>query len=587
MQLFLGLPVGDNGESWDLSLSPWVKAVFDWWLDPSVEWIYLIQGSQTSKTTTEMGLLLYAAKYDPGPAMWVSAVEEEADKFCVQRLKPFLEAADSSVKTGRKTDWRSSDLRLFGKMLMHLAWATSGTRLRSWPCRYVFGDECGIWPSALPTIGNPLAYVKKRTRRFKRRKGIFATTPSNETHPAWVAAKSANFARWLVPCPECGHFQYLDFHNGLKFRHCKTQDGWDRARLASETYYECSECAARLTDQHKAKMVSAGRLEYVDPDSGKPKPLDKSNTSRTLQVPSTYSLFTTWPQMAGMFLDAVDEGPDTLRIFVTDELAEPWKEKTEAPEMDALRKCIDPERHSGSLPDGAWVITAGVDIQLHSIYYVIRAWGANQRSWLLQYGMIPREEHSIAMLDEIRCADFGGMPIAMMFIDSGKWPDLVYDYCMRAQPRNCAPCKGTRPSAQPVQVSNLDKNSKGHSIAGGMKLYLCNSSHWKGTVHDRIGTRRGDPGEWRLPCDIPEEYLQGILAESRKPRKHGSMVVDEWVLTGKFNHPLDCEAYAAAAAWFPVQVRRMTAPLIYRTQQEPARPAQAVAGGRGPIRRSY
>ena len=229
------LPIDEDDNRFDLAQSPWVAGPLEWWRDDAVEWIYLIQGSQTSKTTLMQFLLLYAGKHDPGPAMWVGAVEGEVDKFVVQRLKPFLETADPTVRTEHKTDWRTQEIRLFGRMLVHFAWATSGIKLRSWPCRYVFGDEVSLWPTSVANVGDPLEYVKKRTRRFKHnKKGVFGTTPTSDLHPSWIAARLANFARWFVPCPECDHYQFLDFHR-VRFDHCKHGGEWDLKEVRETT----------------------------------------------------------------------------------------------------------------------------------------------------------------------------------------------------------------------------------------------------------------------------------------------------------------------------------------------------------------
>src|SRR5262249_13182954 len=153
----------------------------------------------------------------------------------------------------------------------------------------------------------------------------------------------------------------------LKFDHCKSADGWDYSRVASETYYECAHCAARLTDAHKPEMIAAGKLVYVDADSGADAELDAGNTSRALQIPATYSLFTPGGRLAVMFLEAKHKGPDALRTFVTDELAQPWREKIEAPTGDIISACIDPERAPGTVPQGTIAITAGVDVQQNRI----------------------------------------------------------------------------------------------------------------------------------------------------------------------------------------------------------------------------
>ena len=584
LELFRDLPITETGDRWDLDQSPWVRGVFEWWLDPQVEWVYLIQGSQTSKTTTMMGLALYAAEYDPAPAMWVGAIEDEVDKFVVQRLKPFLTIAAPAARTRRKTDWRKSDLRLFGRMLIHFAWATSSKKLRSWGCRYVFGDECGVWPASLPEIGDPLDYVKKRCRRYKNRKGIFATTPSADHHPAWRAAKDANFARWFVPCPECGEYQYLDFAR-VRFDHCRTDDKWNLERVANETYYECEACGARLTDVHKPAMIAAGKLVYVDPDTNEPTEPDAGNRSRTLQVPATYSLFTTWGAVAKMFLEAKAKGPDNLRIWTTDEIAQPWVETVDAPTPHAIAACIDPERAPGTVPEGTLAITAGVDVHKDRLYYCIRAWGKDGRSWLIQHGILPRDtagDRSLDILDDVLTVDYGGRPIAFTFIDSGWEPDYVYAYCRGR--RNVAPSKGAAGAMGELVKPHAVERHRGKPIVGGLVLHMIHTTYWKGWIHSHIQVKRGDPGEWRLHGETDRAYMRQILAEARVETTRRGQIVREWIIVDKSagNHFLDSEVLCAAASWYPVAVQRLRPP---RPRQTPSR--STVAKPRPPIRRSY
>jgi phage terminase large subunit GpA-like protein len=553
--VFRDLPVGEAGERFDIAQAPWVRAIWDWWMDPRVEWIYLIQGSQTSKTTTMMGLLLYAARHDPDPAMWIAAIEQEADKFVVQRLKPFIEQADSTAKSDRKVDWRKNDIRLYHQMLVHLAWATSARKLRSWPCRYLFGDEVGVWPSSLADVGDPLDFVKKRTRRYRNRKGIFATTPSSEHHPSWITAKASNFARWYVPCPECHEYQYLAFR-GLKFGEAKSGDRWDHSLLPSSTYYECPYCAARMTDHHKASMIARGRLQYVDPDTGDLRPLRSHVLSRTLQVPATYSLFTPWWRLAAMFLDAKAKGTENLRIFITDETAEPWRETTDSPTVDVLADCIDEERLPGEVPSGTLAITVGADIQEDRIYYVVRAWGPLGRSWLIRHGMIPRtDDRSLDTLDDVIRTDYEGMAVNHAFIDSGYTPESVYRYCQDRP--NASPCKGASGEAGPP----VDPAKRRTRTSAGRPVNMVNTTHFKNEIHSRIRIRRNDPNEWRLHAEVDADYLRQIVAEHRNEKIVNGRTVLKWELHdhSSGNHYLDAEVYAMACGWFPVGVQRMEA----------------------------
>lgn len=555
-RLFAQLPVGPEGECFDFAQAPWVRAVLDWWLDPEVERILLLQASQTSKTTTMMGLLLYSAKFDPGPALWVGALEEEVGDFVVDRLKPFLEQADPDVRTGRKSDWRKTAMRLHGRMLTSFAWATSGPRLRAKPCRYVFGDECGVWPVSIPGIGDPMDYCWKRTRRWtgKGRKAMYATTPGSEFHPSWKFARQSAFARWHVPCPDCGHYQYLGFRKGITFTDCRTQDGrWDLERVEREACFECAACRARIPDKHKAGMILAGKLVYVDPadDYAELQGPPPGVPARTLQVPATYSLFTTWGQLARTFLEATQKGADSIRVFVTDELAEPYEEAGERPDLDAVRACIDEDRNPGALPHDQPVIgiTCGVDVQEKRLYWVVRAFGYEDRSWMVAYGWIPREgDKSLDLLEPIIFIEYGGLPVNLALIDSGYDKDAVYNFC-RGTNRRAVPSKGRAELADLVRLSPQDRRPDGRPDDHGLLLALVNVTHWKTVLHERIAVRQGEPREWRLHCDTADDYLVHMISEYRRPRPGRGPLQYDWVHDRRYpNHFFDCEVMALAAA---------------------------------------
>jgi phage terminase large subunit GpA-like protein len=582
--LFAGLPLGEEGETFDMDLAPWTAAVMDWWLDDGVDWIHLIQGSQTSKTTCMMGLLLYCAKYAPGPSMWVSPIEDEADKFAMQRLKPFLEAADPLTQTKKKRDWRSRDLRIYGRMLLHLAWATSGAKLRSWPCRYLFGDETGIWPAILARIGDPLEFVKKRTRRYRlTRKGIFATTPSSEDHPSWQDASSGNFAQWWVPCPECGEFQFLDFER-VKFGHCRAKDGrglaaWDLARVARDTYYQCPACNAEVRDVDRAAMIRGGRLQFVSHETGEMVKPDPAKRTYTLHVPATYSLFTPLGTVAASFLLAKHKGREALRIFVTDELAKPWREPSEAPTITMAHRAVDPDRPRGTVPEDVAAVSAGVDVHHNLLYYVVRAWGYGPEpaSWQIAYGQLPvgGPGHELDVLDDVLTRGYGGFGIDFAMVDAGWKPEWVYPYCQTHS--KIAPSKGVFGARQTalVRPSQLE-HSKDKARAAGLTLYLVNSDHFKGYIHEHMLISPGDPGCWRLCAEAADDetYLRQILAESRVPVTEAGRTRQKWVITDKAagNHYLDCEVYAAAAAWYPLRVHRTRTQTPSPTQPEPKDP---------------
>jgi phage terminase large subunit GpA-like protein len=106
-------------------------------------------------------------------------------------------------------------------------------------------------------------------------------------------------------------------------------------------------------------------------------------------------------------------------------------------------------------------------------------------------------------------------------------------------------------SGLPFALPN--KRRRGHPI------YVVNTHHWTSQIHSRSRIERGDPNEWRLHAEVDIDYRRQIVAEHREEAVVNGRTVRKWVLhdQGAGNHYLDCEVYAAAAAWLPVGVQRI------------------------------
>jgi phage terminase large subunit GpA-like protein len=300
-------------------------------------------------------------------------------------------------------------------------------------------------------------------------------------------------------------------------------------------------------------MIGNGRIAFVDPATGAIVEPDRQNTSRALQIPATYSLFTPWWKLASMFLESKAKGVESLRIFITDELAEPWREPNDAPTYEVLEGCIDVDRPQGQVPEETLALTAAADLQEDRIYYVVRAWGERGRSWLVTHGVMMRTEYdrAITVLDDVLNADYDGFHIACLFIDSGYDPQAVYGYCSTR--RTAWACKGMSGEIGPPVRPPNRKQTDRHPI------YLVNVHHWKSEIHSRITVRSADRNAWRLHADVDVDYRKQIVSEHRDERVVNGRRVRRWVLhdQGSGNHYFDCEVYAAGAAWLPVGVQRI------------------------------
>lgn len=369
----------DRFKTFELKYTPWIRTLCEWFDDNNTDWIYLIFGSQTSKTTFMMGTLLYISQYVDGavPVLWAMSTEDEAKTFVKERLRSFLD--ESGKEAINNNTWKQSSFRVYNSSVK-VGYASNKTTLRSKPCRYVFGDECGIWRESTD-------YVKKRTRTFEgKKKGIFATTPpDSDTHHSWQEATSGNFYQWAVPCPNCGQFQILNLGN-LDFGG-KAYGVWDLDRVRQETKYKCNSCESLWDESKKLELINNGKPFCVNPHTFESCE-EKITRQKTLQVSALYSIFTSWGQLACDFLRAKNAGEEALKVFFTDELAQIRKTVDSNLKAHDL-SCFEVDRERG-FQDGYDCYTKGIDVQRKGeLYWTLMGWkrGMIITGHILDYGI--------------------------------------------------------------------------------------------------------------------------------------------------------------------------------------------------------
>lgn len=175
----------------------------------------------------------------------------------------------------------------------------------------------------------------------------------------------------------------------------------------------------------------------------------------------------------------------------------------------------------------------GVDVGGREFNYVIRAFCADESSYLLACG----EAGSFDEIIKIASTKFAiagskaRMSVAAIFIDSGfEAKKTVYDLACKYY-RKVWPMKGGK-HAVPVGVKHFDWGS---NEKRRIELTHYDDSTFKEHMYiDKI-QRRELPG-WYLPKNIPQQYRDHFGAEKLE-EKDGKQ---EWVRTGA-NHYADCE----------------------------------------------
>ncbi|MFP3615389.1 terminase gpA endonuclease subunit, partial [Paraburkholderia sp. SIMBA_050] len=85
---------------------------------------------------------------------------------------------------------------------------------------------------------------------------------------------------------------------------------------------------------------------------------------------------------------ALRAGDDTkMRSFVNNTEGRPYRYESDIPEIDLLaERALDYDVFT--VPAGALVLTAGIDVQHDRIAIVLRAWGRGEESWLVLWDEI-------------------------------------------------------------------------------------------------------------------------------------------------------------------------------------------------------
>lgn len=299
----------------------------------------------------------------------------------------------------------------------------------------------------------------------------------------------------------------------------------------------------------RAALVGADRWEPAREGQA------KRTRNRGYLMSSLYStLGLGWSRVMGTWF-AVKDHRDKLRVFVNQILAAPWKEEVVVTDIDQLRAKAVGAHPEGQVPPSAVALIGGVDVQLHVLYYILRAYGPGEESWLVRAGTAETFEDLYQILFETDYPVIGGhapLRCQAAAADTRYRQDEVFDWAYDHDPLVYA-VQGhqeledrykPRPREFYPHQARRDPRS--------MLVYAVNTSFYKSKLHRLARMPEGSPGGWHLHADTSEEYLRQFTAEHQvwRRRKGDKRSILRWEpkREGLANHYLDCEVYCAALA---------------------------------------
>lgn len=505
--------------------------------DPSIHTVVVMKAAQIGWTEILNNVLGYFIDQDPAPVLMVQPTLEMAAAWSKDRFAPMVR--DTPALTDKVADSKARDS---GNTILHktfpgghvtMAGANSPSGLASRPIRIVLADEIDRYPPSAGAEGDPVSLARKRMATFWNRKLLMGSTPTVKGISRIEAAfDGSDQRRYWVPCPHCEESQTLKW----------VQVKWPEGQ-PEKAYYVCEHCGCEITDADKLEMF---RKAEEREDCGWIAE-GESNGIAGFHINELYSPWSTFASIAMAFV--VDKQfPETLKTWINTALGETWEEEGDQVDDDSLlgrREDYGPE-----IPEGALVLTAGVDVQGDRLEIGVDAWGPSEECWAMDYRVLwgdPTQPQVWEELDALLQSDWSHelghrLHIAATCIDSGYLTDMVYAFAGPRASRRVYATKGQDGAGRAIVSPSKVRTKNGKPI----RLFNIGADEAKRILAYRLRAPPG-PGYCHFPRSFDEEYFAQLTAEKRTTKYIRGHPIDVWKKTRPRNEALDIRVLNMAA----------------------------------------
>lgn len=559
---------GQTPVRWRTSTTPYLREIMDN-LGPRSPYrrVVFMKGSQIGGTEAGNNWLGFIMQHCPAATLILRPTIEEARRFSRQRIDTMIDATPELAEVVRAAQrsrrGNSVALKEFTGGQLFLVGAKKASAVKSMPIRWLFCDEIDEYPGDIDGQGDPVALAEKRTAgpSYRRRKIFLVSTPTVKGVSRIEAAfEASDQRRYFVPCPHCGAFDFIRWHN-LRW----INDDPDTAALL------CEGCGVLIEEHHKRQMLPAGEWRPTAPAA-------RETVGYHLSALYSPLGWLPWSACVNEFVEAKGN-PNKLKTWVNSVLGESWEERGKQADPEGLLARIEAYPASPSnpaiaceVPAGVGVLVASVDTQDDRLEVQVKGYGAGEESWLVAYGALygdPGLDDLWLELDLILQRTFEHehgrqVPISCTTVDSGgHHTEQVYKFCKAREGRRVFAIKGGTEKGKPVVARPTTHNRY------RAKLFTFCVDTAKEIIIGRLRIEQPGPGFCHLPSFADSEYCAQLASEKAVRRYKKGTSVREWVKLRERNEALDLEVYCLGALYIlgpelvrtlPERAKRLAAP---------------------------
>jgi phage terminase large subunit GpA-like protein len=554
---------------WRTDRAPYQRGIMDAMHDPEIHTIVIMSSAQVGKSEILLNIVGYYIHQDPAPILLLQPTLDMAEAFSKDRIATMVR--DTPPLNTLIADPRSRDS---GNTLLHkkfpgghltLAGANSPASLASRPVRIVLADEVDRYPASAGAEGDPVQLAMARTKTFWNRKIVLTSTPTlagiSRIEKAW---QQSDQRRYFVPCPECGHYQPLEWEQ-ITFDEHKPET----AACA------CRQCGVVISEQHKPALLAAGRwVGGADSDG-----------IAGFHLNELYSPWRSWADVARDYLRAKDI-PDIYKTWVNTSLGLPYEDRDgDALSPDQLLARREAWREA-LLPAEIVLLTAGIDTQQDRLEAVLLGWTSAGQCLVICQRVFdgspnfPQVWHTLdAWLLQTRKSELGAdLRIRAACIDSGgSSTQAVYEFASAREGRDIYAIKGVS-GPKPAWPDRASRSRKHRSH----RVWNVGVDTIKDMIRARLTITEG-PGRIRFGSDLYQSFFRQLTIERRVIKHNGKgRPVRSWVKpSGARNEAWDCTVYGFAALEALKAIRRLDlSRLSVSPASTPAAPTRKVVRSR-------
>lgn len=533
---------------WRTSRVPYLREIMDALSEDSpARKVVLMKSSQIGGTEAGSNWIGYIMAHAKGPVAIVMPTEKALNDWMSQKFDPMGASTPAvrdvlATRSNRAGDNSASRKRFVGG-IFYAKTAGSTAELKSTSLRYAIADEVDEYDWTT-LQGNPLELLEVRQKTFHDRKMFVVSSPTvKDASRIEEQFELGDQRRFMLPCPHCGERQHLVWGN-MRWHAVKGR--------VSRAWYNCRECGAEIDEHQKPAMLAAGKWQAHNPDG-----LWRSYHINALYAP--IGIGENWCELAERWLLAQND-LTKLIAFINTVLGETWADRSRDIKPNVLLARAEPY-DLRTVPPGCLVITAGVDVQDDRLEIQITGWGRHDRSWALDYHVLPGSPSDdklwMRLAEYINGAAFENcrgktLRVEATGIDTGgHHTHMVYAFVRSGAIKRAIACKGASTPGRIIlgKPSKQDVNLRGQTLKKGVSLYLVGTDTAKALLYGRLHDDTDKPADERkvhFSHQLENGYYDQLVSETYNPRKQ------RWELKkGKRNEALDTWVLSLAASHHP------------------------------------